>query len=65
MQKSELSNVNIKPGANLPKLTASVALLDTSVAFLAGLLIIPAIYVAQFNGVEVFRSEERRVGKEC
>jgi len=44
----------LKPGANLPKLTASVALLDTSVAFLAGLLIIPAIYVAQFNGVEVF-----------
>ena len=44
----------LKPGANLPKLTVSVALLDTSVAFLAGLLIIPAIYVAQFNGVEVF-----------
>ncbi|WP_372762596.1 sodium-dependent transporter [Pseudoalteromonas sp.] len=44
----------LKPGANLPKLTVSVALLDTSVAFLAGLLIIPAIYVAQHNGVEVF-----------
>ncbi len=44
----------LKPGANLPKLTASVALLDTSVAFLAGLLIVPAIYVAQHNGVEVF-----------
>ncbi|ODS14463.1 sodium-dependent transporter [Pseudoalteromonas tetraodonis] len=46
----------LKPGANLPKLTASVALLDTSVAFLAGLLIIPAIYVAQYNGVEVFNN---------
>jgi len=29
----------LQPDANLPKLTASVALLDTSVAFLAGLLI--------------------------
>lgn len=45
----------LKPNANLPKLTASVALLDTSVAFLAGLLIIPAIFVAQHNGVEVFQ----------
>lgn len=44
----------LQPDANLPKLTLSVALLDTSVAFLAGLLIIPAIYVAQHNGVEVF-----------
>ena len=44
----------LQPDANLPKLTAGVALLDTSVAFLAGLLIIPAIYVAQHNGVEVF-----------
>ena len=46
----------LKPDANLPKLTLSVALLDTSVAFLAGLLIIPALYVAQNNGVEVFQS---------
>lgn len=45
----------LKPNANLPKLTASVALLDTGVAFLAGLLIIPAIFVAQQNGVEVFQ----------
>lgn len=46
----------LKPGANLPKLTISVALLDTSIAFLAGLLIVPAIYVAQHNGVEVFNN---------
>ncbi|PAJ71843.1 sodium-dependent transporter [Pseudoalteromonas sp. NBT06-2] len=46
----------LKPDANLPKLTLSVALLDTSVAFLAGLLIIPALYVAQNHGVEVFQS---------
>ncbi|OUS73093.1 sodium-dependent transporter [Pseudoalteromonas sp. A601] len=44
----------LQPDANLPRLTASVALLDTGVAFLAGLLIIPAIYVAQHNGVQVF-----------
>tara|TARA_Y100001956_G_C4107062_1_gene180528 strand:- start:741 stop:1616 length:876 start_codon:yes stop_codon:yes gene_type:complete len=45
----------LKPNENLPKLTASVALLDTGVAFLAGLLIIPAIFVAQQSGVEVFQ----------
>ena len=45
---------SLKPDANLPKLTGTVALLDTGVAFLAGLLIIPAIFVAQHNGVEVF-----------
>uniref|UniRef100_UPI002583277C sodium-dependent transporter n=1 Tax=uncultured Pseudoalteromonas sp. TaxID=114053 RepID=UPI002583277C len=44
----------LKPDANLPKLTGTVALLDTGIAFLAGLLIIPAIFVAQHNGVEVF-----------
>jgi len=46
----------LKPDANLPKLTLSVALLDTSVAFLAGLLIIPALYVAQNHGVDVFQN---------
>ncbi|MFY8275088.1 sodium-dependent transporter [Pseudoalteromonas sp. SSDWG2] len=44
----------LKPGANLGKLTLSVAALDTSVAFLAGLLIVPAIFVANHNGVQVF-----------
>ncbi|CCQ12239.1 Sodium-dependent transporter [Pseudoalteromonas luteoviolacea B = ATCC 29581] len=45
----------LKPNENLPKLTLSVAMLDTAVAFLAGLLIIPAIFVAQQNGVQVFQ----------
>ncbi len=45
----------LSPEANLPKLTLSVAALDTGVAFLAGLLIIPAIFVASHNGVEVFQ----------
>ncbi|MEO2265803.1 sodium-dependent transporter [Pseudoalteromonas sp. YIC-656] len=44
----------LQPGANLGKLTLSVAALDTSVAFLAGLLIVPAIFVANHNGVQVF-----------
>ena len=52
----------LQPDANLPRLTASVALLDTGVAFLAGLLIIPAIYVAQHNGVQVF-SDGKLIGE--
>ncbi|ALU42253.1 sodium-dependent transporter [Pseudoalteromonas rubra] len=46
----------LKPNENLPKLTFSVAMLDTGVAFLAGLLIIPALFIAQNNGVEVFQN---------
>ncbi len=39
---------------SVPKLAAQVTLLDTSVAFLAGLLIVPAMYVALNQGVEIF-----------
>ena len=39
---------------NLPTLGASVALVDIGVAILAGLLIIPAMYVALHNGVQIF-----------
>jgi len=39
---------------NLPAVGALVALLDTGIAFLAGLLILPAMYVALANGVEIF-----------
>lgn len=39
---------------NLPKLGMSVALVDIGVAVLAGMLIIPAMYVALANGVEIF-----------
>ncbi|MBQ4891630.1 sodium-dependent transporter [Shewanella sp. MMG014] len=39
---------------NLAKLTAYVTLTDTSVAFLAALMIIPAMYVAQHNGIQIF-----------
>ncbi|MBN7828030.1 sodium-dependent transporter, partial [Bowmanella dokdonensis] len=38
----------------LPSLGASVALVDIGVAILAGLLIIPAMYVALHNGVQIF-----------
>lgn len=39
---------------NIAKLTAYVTLMDTSVAFLAAMMIIPAMYVAQHNGVVIF-----------
>ncbi|WP_299074383.1 sodium-dependent transporter [uncultured Paraglaciecola sp.] len=39
---------------NLPTLGASVALVDIGVAILAGMLIIPAMYVALHNGVVIF-----------
>jgi NSS family neurotransmitter:Na+ symporter len=39
---------------NLPTLGASVALVDIGVAILAGMLIIPAMYVALHNGVKIF-----------
>ncbi|UTV28625.1 sodium-dependent transporter [Photobacterium atrarenae] len=44
----------IQKNVNLPKTAAQVALLDTSVAFIAGLLILPAMFVAQHNGVEIY-----------
>ncbi|MGF1911232.1 sodium-dependent transporter [Vibrio kasasachensis] len=42
---------------NLPRTAAVVAGLDTSVAFLAGLLILPAMFVAQNNGVQIYTPE--------
>lgn len=39
---------------SLPRLGATVALLDCSMAFIAGLLIIPAMYVAQAQGIAIF-----------
>ncbi|MEC4727375.1 sodium-dependent transporter [Shewanella sp. D64] len=42
---------------NLGKLTAYVTLTDTSVAFLAAMMIIPAMYVAQHNGVQIFAED--------
>jgi NSS family neurotransmitter:Na+ symporter len=39
---------------NLPTIGGLVALLDVGIAVLAGMLIIPAMYVAQTNGVEIY-----------
>ncbi|WP_020209130.1 sodium-dependent transporter [Gilvimarinus chinensis] len=39
---------------NLPRMGVSVTLLDTGFAFTAGLLILPAIYVADARGIAVF-----------
>ncbi|WP_394176442.1 sodium-dependent transporter [Thalassotalea litorea] len=44
----------LKRGDNLGKLVVSITALDTLIAFLAGLLIIPALFVAQSNGLKVF-----------
>jgi len=41
---------------NLVTLGAYVTLIDVFIAFVAGLLIIPAMYVAQAQGVEIFSS---------
>ncbi|WP_068547358.1 sodium-dependent transporter [Thalassotalea crassostreae] len=42
---------------NLVTLGAQVTLIDVSIAFLAGLLIIPAMYVAQSQGVAIFAGD--------
>lgn len=39
---------------SLPQLGSMVALLDVGIAFLAGLLILPAMYVAQASGVPIY-----------
>ncbi|RUO49044.1 sodium-dependent transporter [Pseudidiomarina donghaiensis] len=48
----------LKKGTRLGRLTWSVAALDTLVAFLAGLLIIPALYVAMAQGLSVTEGEQ-------
>ena len=42
---------------NLPKTALMVALIDTGVAFLAGLVILPAMYVALYQGIEIFSAD--------
>lgn len=44
----------ISKDENLPKLGAYVTLVDIGIAFLSGLLILPAMYVAKANGVSIF-----------
>ncbi|WP_448212093.1 sodium-dependent transporter [Colwellia sp. MEBiC06753] len=42
---------------NMVTIGAQVTLIDVSIAFLAGLLIIPAMYVAQAQGVQIFAQD--------
>lgn len=42
---------------NLVSLGAQVTLIDVSIAFLAGLLVIPAMYVAQAQGLQIFSAD--------
>lgn len=44
----------ISKSENLPRLGATVAVMDIGIAFMAGLLVIPAVYVAQTNGVTIY-----------
>ena len=49
---------------HLPSLGASVALVDIGVAILAGMLIIPAMYVALNNGVQIFTESGTLIGED-
>lgn len=42
---------------NLPKTAFQVTLVDSLVAFLAGMLVIPCMYAAMHQGVEIFNAE--------
>ncbi|MEM6456012.1 MAG: sodium-dependent transporter [Acidobacteriota bacterium] len=42
---------------NLPEAAAYVTLADVGIAFLAGLLIMPAMYAAQANGIAIFDAQ--------
>lgn len=47
----------LKKDANLPRTAAEVALIDTAIAFIAGLLILPAMFVAQNHGVTIYNDD--------
>jgi NSS family neurotransmitter:Na+ symporter len=47
---------------NLPRIGAQVALVDIGVAIIAGMLIIPAMYVALHNGVAIFNDDGSLIG---
>lgn len=52
----------ISKQSNLPRMGLAVAMIDVGIAVLAGLLILPAIYVAQANGVAIFDNAGGLVG---
>ncbi len=47
----------LNKSANIPTTAAHVAILDSSVAFMAGLLVIPCMYAAMHQGIEIFSPE--------
>ena len=47
----------LRPDDNLPAMGAIVTALDSSVAFLAGLLVLPAMFVARHQGVEIYTAQ--------
>ena len=52
----------IRSDANLPVVGSLVTLTDTGIAFLAGLLILPAMFVAQNLGVAIYADDGSLVG---
>ncbi len=42
---------------NLPKMAMSVTLVDTAVAFIAGLVVMPAMFVAMRKGVQIYAED--------
>ncbi len=46
---------------SLPKIAMSVTLVDTGVAFLAGLVVLPAMFVAMQNGVEIYDANQQLI----
>ena len=52
----------IRSDANLPMVGSLVTLTDTGIAFLAGLLILPAMFVAQNLGVAIYADDGSLVG---
>ncbi|CAM3576586.1 sodium-dependent transporter [Vibrio aquimaris] len=42
---------------NLPKMAMHVTLVDTSVAFIAGLVVMPAMFVAMYKGVQIYAED--------
>ncbi|EOW9300673.1 sodium-dependent transporter [Vibrio cholerae] len=42
---------------NLPKMAMSVTLVDTAVAFIAGLVVLPAMFVAMNKGVQIYAQD--------
>lgn len=54
----------VKKEEHLPKLGAQITLIDTGIAFTAGLLILPAIFVAEHNGITIFDASGKLIAED-